>query len=72
MDQRSACPKCQGQMQIGFIEDSSYAAILVSTWQGGLPEKNFLGSLKTRGKTRIKITTYRCTSCGYLESYAKS
>ncbi len=72
MDQRtSACPKCRGSMQLGVIADTSYGTIHVSTWQEGPPEMNFLGSLKVRGKLRIGITTYRCTSCGYLESYAK-
>jgi hypothetical protein len=65
-----ACPKCRGPMQAGFIQDSTYGGILVSTWQEGAPEKNFLGSLKTRGRNRIPVTTYRCESCGYLESYA--
>jgi len=72
MDQpTSACPKCRGSMEVGVIADQTYGTVLVSTWQEGPPEKNFLGSLKMRGKSRIAITTYRCASCGYLESYAK-
>lgn len=65
------CPKCEGAMEAGFIPDVSYGAVLRTAWLEGVPEKGLLGSLKMRGKRRIEITTLRCTSCGYLESYAR-
>jgi hypothetical protein len=66
------CPKCQSAMELGYIPDFSYAAVLRTKWTEGEPEKNFLGSsLKLKGKRQIEITTDRCTKCGYLESYAR-
>jgi hypothetical protein len=70
MQQRNdACPKCRAKMEVGAIADNTYNRTLVSTWIEGMPEKGFFG-LKARGKKQLEITTYRCTSCGYLESYA--
>jgi hypothetical protein len=37
----------------------------------GQPEESIWTGTKTRGKHQVRITTYRCTGCGYLESYAK-
>jgi hypothetical protein len=59
-------------METGFIPDMSYAAILSSSWVEGEPAKGFLGNIKLGGKRRIAAKTFRCTKCGYLESYARS
>jgi hypothetical protein len=64
------CPKCRHGMEAGFIPDASYGAILIGSWLEGGPEKGWAGSVKLKGKRKFDITTYRCTSCGYLESYA--
>jgi hypothetical protein len=65
------CPKCQGEMEEGFIADATYGGVLTSKWVEGEPEKSFWTGIKTKGKEQIQISTYRCASCGYLESYAK-
>jgi hypothetical protein len=57
-------------MERGFIPDSSYGAILIGSWVSGVPEKGWIGGVKLKGRRVIDITTYRCTSCGYLKSYA--
>ncbi len=64
------CPKCRGTMEPGFVLDHTYGENRQSTWVEGPPERSFWTGLKTRGKERLVITTHRCTSCGYLESYA--
>jgi hypothetical protein len=69
-DGEIACPKCKRPMQEGFPLDRS--TLTVGEWVEGRPEyfaRLFL-KLGSR-KKRLPITTYRCTSCGYLESYAK-
>jgi len=71
VESSKTCPKCQGATEPGFIPDVSYGAGLKAAWLEGVPDKGVFGSLKTRGKRRIDITTHRCTSCGYLESYAR-
>ena len=44
--------------------------VVLGTWVEGDVETGFLGAVKLKGKTRRTITSYRCNSCGYLESYA--
>jgi hypothetical protein len=66
----STCPKCQGTIESGFIPDASYGAVLICNWTEGEPVKNFLGSLKIKGKRQIPLTANRCTRCGFVELYA--
>ena len=65
------CPKCKNRMEEGFIKDQGYGEAHPASWVGGQPEKSFWEGTKTRGKQQVRITVYRCTSCGYLESYAR-
>jgi hypothetical protein len=64
------CPKCRHSMERGFIPDSSYGAILIASWVAGVPEKGWMGGVKLKGRQVLDITTFRCSSRGYLESYA--
>lgn len=64
------CSKCESSMEIGIILDHTYGAITQSSWVEGKPEKSIWTGLKTRGKEHYNVQTYRCTNCGYLESYA--
>jgi hypothetical protein len=64
------CGKCGGEMQVGFIADFSYGAILVQRWVESEPVKQFLGGVKTPREKSHETRTFRCTNCGYLESYA--
>lgn len=65
------CAKCRGRMEEGFISDNTHGGVLASRWVEGQPENSFWTGIKTSGKKQVQVTTYRCTSCGYLESYAK-
>ena len=74
-----SCPKCNSQMQSGFILEKSHSALEQSCWINGDPVlepiKVFgvkLGSkyLSLEGRERIPVRTYRCINCGFLESYA--
>ena len=65
------CPKCSGGMEEGFLADNTYGGFLPGQWVQGEPKKSFWGGITVRGKVKIQIATYRCTRCGYLESYAK-
>jgi hypothetical protein len=66
-----ACPKCSRPMEKGFPLDTVDASAKVGHWVEGAPEYLFRVFLKQRKKRKLPITAYRCTSCGYLESYAK-
>jgi hypothetical protein len=69
-DQVRQCPKCNSAMEDGFLLDNARGSHLQTLWIEGEPESSiWTGGLKTKGRTTYPITTYRCTGCGYLESY---
>lgn len=43
----------------------------MSSWVEGTPEKSIWVGVKLRGRKPIEIATWRCGSCGFLESDAK-
>jgi hypothetical protein len=59
-------------MELGFIRDMTYGGQLVSQWAKGPPIKSFWQGTKIVPKDQlVSIGTYRCTGCGFLESYAR-
>lgn len=66
------CPKCGGQMGEGFTLEigDTYEAKSQESWIEGKPEYGFWEGLKTSGKQRFAITSFRCANCGFLEQYA--
>jgi DNA-directed RNA polymerase subunit RPC12/RpoP len=65
------CAKCGKEMQLGFIADTDHhGAMAEQEWAIGRPVKGFFG-VHASGRT-YTVRTYRCTQCGYLESYAPS
>ena len=66
----STCPRCTGSMEPGYVLEESYGKRGPAKWIQGAPEFSGWTGLKLSGRQQIKITTYRCRSCGYLESYA--
>jgi hypothetical protein len=67
------CPRCsRGELILGFIADYSHASIRVSTWVEGHPERAFLTGTKAPPEKSIPVGTFRCSNCGYLESYARA
>ena len=65
-----SCPKCGGRMEQGFVPDTKDHGSNVGYWVEGAAEKSFWGFLKTRGRRKLAIQTWRCPRCHYLESYA--
>jgi hypothetical protein len=35
------CPKCESEMEEGFVADVTYGGVLASKWIEGEPEKSF-------------------------------
>ncbi len=70
MSMQPDCPKCGKQMEVGFIVDKTYGGQSVATWMAGPPVGSFLTGVKVREEDEIDIRTFRCQSCGFLESYA--
>lgn len=70
MTQKLSCPKCSGSMETGLILDQTYGATVQTEWMEGDPKRSFWTGLQVRDRARHPVVTYRCTRCGYLESYA--
>ena len=64
------CMKCNGEMEEGFVLDNTHGGRLQSEWIEGPPERSVWVGVKLKGKEHLRITTFRCRRCGYLESYA--
>jgi hypothetical protein len=57
-------------MEPGFVVDRAHhSSYRVQTWFEGQPEKSFWNGLKTKGRRHCEVRTFRCTRCGFLESY---
>jgi hypothetical protein len=64
------CPKCNDEMVRGFILDITHGARLQVRWSPGQAQRSYWTATKAPGET-IVVGTFRCRSCGYLESYAR-
>jgi Domain of unknown function (DUF6487) len=64
------CPKCDSQMDEGFIVDNTYGERLQSQWVEGKPQRSFWTGVKLAKDAKHPVATFRCEKCGYLESYA--
>lgn len=65
------CPKCKSGMEQGFVLDNTYGARIVSHWAAGAPLKSIWVGTKLPDEKLVPVGTYRCSSCGYLEQYAR-
>ena len=68
------CPKCNGVMVQGFIIDFMGTKFsVVSNWIEGAPGKAtwFGTSVPAPAEKCIPVGTFRCSVCGFLESYAQ-
>lgn len=57
-------------MEAGYILDVAHGANLQSQWVEGPPDRSRWTGLKLKGRRKLPITTYRCSRCGFLESWA--
>lgn len=65
------CLRCHTEMARGFVVDLTEYGPRQQYWFPGEPEPSFWVGLKGLTKeNRVPVTTLRCPSCGYLESYA--
>ena len=59
-------------MQPGFILEQTEAGRQVTHWVGGVPESPVWSfGVKIKNKEHYPIQSFRCSTCGFLESYAK-
>jgi Domain of unknown function (DUF6487) len=64
------CPKCEAEMEQGFIADQVRAA-WPPFWYSGIFKRSFWGGLSGKKRKAFYVQSWRCTGCGYLEAYAK-
>lgn len=58
-------------MEEGFTVDHAQSGVAVQqVWAEGEPARSIWTGLKLKGREQYSVRTYRCTSCGFLESYA--
>jgi hypothetical protein len=58
-------------MESGFIVDrGDGGATQEQEWVEGAVVKTFWRGVHTHDREKATVATYRCTRCGYLESYA--
>lgn len=59
-------------MQEGFILDVADGGRKASSWICGPPETTTWSfGVKIKGKEQYPIWSFRCSKCGFLESYAR-
>jgi len=64
------CARCHARMESGWVADYTHGGIQQENWCPGEPQPSSWTGLKVERDQVIPITTLRCPSCGYLESYA--
>ena len=57
-------------MEEGYVSDSAVTESQGETWNEGKTPKSVWACLTANDKRSFEVVIYRCTSCGYLESYA--
>jgi len=72
MNKAIECIRCHAQMECGYVVDLTYGGYAQQKWYPGAPESSIWKGLKLNRNQSVPVTTFRCSSCGYLESYAKS
>ena len=58
-------------MDLGYVLDHGHGTTTVAEWVEGRPERSFWTGLRLRGKKLHPVSAYRCSSCGYLEFFAR-
>ena len=65
------CLRCKATMEMGFVVDHDHGGSMQEQeWVEGDVVKSFWVGIKTKGRQKRNVRTYRCPRCGYLESYA--
>ena len=66
------CPTCDVSLAEGYILDNMYGegARKPAEWVEGKPLRYWWGGLKTSGRRKLAVSSFRCPRCGLLREYA--
>jgi hypothetical protein len=74
---KQGCPRCLGlTMELGYMVEHIHLpggreTVVPSQWAPGRPARGLVSKNGTpRPPGRMRVDTYRCTTCGHLEFYA--
>jgi hypothetical protein len=70
MSKAVECIRCHAQMESGWVPDNTHSGLQRQNWSPGEPQPSFWTGLKLEKDQVLPVTTFRCPTCGYLESYA--
>ncbi len=69
-DKNIQCPKCGGEMLLGFVPDYVHGYIYIGNWHAGPPQKSFWYGTQAHRDDGLPIGAFRCQKCGFLEFYS--
>jgi hypothetical protein len=64
------CIRCHAQMEVGYMLDANHSGYQQQNWYPGEPTPSVWMGLKLAKDQVLPVSTFKCQSCGYLESYA--
>ena len=64
------CAKCGADMEEGHIPEQPQGQRQIAMWSAGKPNLTVYSSARIISTQARPICAFRCTKCGYLESYA--
>ena len=64
------CIRCGGEMEEGYLLESTDSGHKTTEWVAGEPEPSVWVGLKTKGRRKIRVSAFRCQQCGALDMYA--
>jgi hypothetical protein len=71
MNQTTQCTKCQGELEGGFMLDHNDVSAHQALWASGAPTRTVASDTgPSKTERMLPVVTFRCTKCGYLESFA--
>ena len=81
MEDTKKCPKCQSEMELGYIPDYSDAVTILACWHRGVAERasgwfsgSSIGAIKFKSRNEMKqgfpLEAHRCPKCSFVEFYA--
>ncbi len=68
--EKMKCARCGADLEEGFLLDGMGMASRSSSWVAGRPEAAHWLGVRLKGRKIRKVSAFRCTRCGLLESYA--